>query len=109
MKTIASVLVTIVLMGIAGYVGYAWGYKACEKDVNDRRIFPGVYNTLIEEHREIADRHLDALNMIDQYDSFIKAMGDNDFERMVRHLLNVDSLRKKTALRDSIFDVKAEE
>ena len=88
MKTAANILLTIILMCIIGYVAYTIGYnkgekegyQACEEAINSKRLFPELYETLVEEHKAMTKRQSEALQLLDMCDSAMKAMDDGNVD-----------------------------
>lgn len=107
MIRLAHLFVTALLLGVTGYLFYAYGnmkgYEEAMAEVNAKRIFPDMYETLEEEHNELTERQLEALYIIDQYDSFVWAFGKNEFLEMGRHLANINLIRNESQ-RDTIED-----
>ena len=107
MKRLAYIFVTALLLGLTGYLSYAYGNvkgrEEAMEELNAKRIFPGMYKTLEEEHNALTEKQWEALYIIDQYDSFVWAFGKNEFLEMGRHLANINMIRNENH-RDTIKD-----
>ena len=78
MKRLAYAFVTALLLELTGYLSYAYGNvkgrEEAMEEVNAKRIFPGMYETLEDEHRALARRQMEALWLIDFCDSTVETL-----------------------------------
>ena len=84
MRRPAYIFATALLLGLTGYLSYAYGNargrEVAIEEVNRHRIFPEMYETLEEEHRALLESQMESLRLIDFCDSVVETLKESTMD-----------------------------